>query len=141
MEDPLPYGLVIAAASGLFGASFFMLIELQRRIEGTLQDIRDMWTWPFLLARCIVGVGAAAILYFFFESGLLEGSLWPDLSELGFTRVVASAAEGAKESLAPEGSRVVPNVNFALLVVWSFLAGYSQTLVPNLLLAAEGRQG
>ena len=33
----------------------------------------------------------------------------------------------------------MPNSAFALLIVWSFIAGYSQTLVPNLLLSTEGR--
>ena len=137
----MPYGLVIAMASGLFGASFFMMIQLQQRIaEGGVADVRDMWTVPMLLLRCIVGVGAASILYFFFRSGLLEGSLWPDLGRLGF-EPVARVVDGQGQEIAylNEGTRIVPNSAFALLIVWSFIAGYSQTLVPNLLLSTEGR--
>ena len=99
-----------------------------------------MWTVPMLLLRCIVGVGAASILYFFFRSGLLEGSLWPDLGQLGF-EPVARVVDGQGQEIAylNEGTRIVPNSAFALLIVWSFIAGYSQTLVPNLLLSTEGR--
>lgn len=76
--DNLPYGLWIAVVSGLFGASFFLLIELQRKLgQGDTADLREMWAWRFLLLRCIVGVWDASILYFFFLSGLLEGSLCP----------------------------------------------------------------
>lgn len=133
--DALPFGLIVAGVTGLLGSSFFMLIQLQKAIaDGGLADARDMWTWPLLMVRCIVGVGAALILYFFFESGLLEGSLWPSLEDVNFTRV----KENADLPFAGR-TRVVPNADFALLVVWSFLAGYSQTFVPSLLLSTESR--
>ena len=140
--ESLPYGLITAAVSGLLGAAFFMLVDLQKRVSvGELADIREMWTMPFVIARCIVGVGAASILYFFFKSGLLEGSLWPDLESLGFVAVKRGyELEGVRYELIDTGRKVVPNADFALLVVWSFLAGWSQTLVPNLLLSTEGRQ-
>ena len=143
MVEGMPYGLLIAMVSGLFGASFFMMIELQQRIAaGGVADVRDMWTVPMLLLRCIVGVGAASILYFFFRSGLLEGSLWPDLGALGFQPVARVVdGEGNEIAFLNEGRRIVPNGNFALLIVWSFIAGYSQTLVPNLLLSTEERIG
>jgi hypothetical protein len=143
MLEGMPYGLVIAMASGLFGASFFMMVELQRRIaQGGVADVRDMWTVPMLLLRCIVGVGAASILYFFFRSGLLEGSLWPDLGALGFQPVArVMDGEGREIGYLNAGRKIVPNTAFALLIVWSFIAGYSQTLVPNLLLSTEGRMG
>jgi hypothetical protein len=137
---PLPYGLLVAMVTGLLGASFFMMIQLQQRIsEGTLADARDMWTTPLLVLRCIVGIGAATILYFFFKSGLLQGSIWPDLKGLGFELIATDEANTAfKISKDP---KIIPAQDFALLIVWSFIAGYSQTLVPNLLLQTEGRAG
>lgn len=140
--ESLPYGLIIAAVSGMLGAAFFMLVEFQTKVStsGDLADIREMWTMLFVLARCIVGVGAASILYFFFKSGLLEGNLWPDLQQLGFVLVEKGyEIDGRRVELIDAGRKVVPNGDFALLVVWSFLAGWSQKLVPNLLLATEGR--
>ncbi len=143
MPESFPYGLVIAMASGLLGAAFFMLIQLQQRIsEGSLADVRDMWSWWLLILRCTVGLGAASILYFFFRSGLLEGSLWPDLGKLGYGLVEKIVDEDQQEiEILNTGTRIVPNTHLALLIVWSFIAGYSQTLVPNLLLNTEGRQG
>lgn len=158
LNTTFPFGLFIAMVTGLFGATFFMLIQLQQKIsEAGLTDARDMWTWPLIFLRCLVGVGAASVLYFFFKSGLLEGSIWPDLSGLGFDNILAidqKAAKAAAEAAIAAGKAIpdtpkpsaathlyVPNRDFALIVVWSFIAGYSQTLVPSLLLATEGRQG
>ena len=91
--DNLPYGLVIAMAAGLFGASFFMLIELQNKLgRGDTADLREMWAWRFLLLRCIVGVGAASILYFFFRCGLLEGTLGRSSAPSASRRCAAPAS-------------------------------------------------
>ena len=131
-----PFGLFIAMVTGLLGATFFMLIQLQGRIsEGGLTDARDMWTYRMIFLRCFVGIGAASILYFFFKSGLLDGSLWPDLHEMGFDSVSPKGIKASKTDV----TFYVPNQSFALLVVWSFIAGYSQTLVPDLLATTESR--
>jgi hypothetical protein len=136
LNSTFPFGLFIAMVTGLFGASFFMLIQLQQKIsEAGLTDARDMWTWPLIVLRCLVGVGAASILYFFFKSGLLAGSLWPELGILGFDNI--SVGQGTAKQ---PSALYVPNKDFALLIVWSFVAGYSQTLVPSLLLTTEARQ-
>ncbi len=135
-----PYGLFSAMITGLFGASFFMLIQLQQRIsEGSLDDARDVWTYRMIVLRCVVGIGAASILYFFFKSGLLEGSLWPDIEHLGFHDVTNEMSGDGAPLFYVEPNKTVPNHNFSLLIVWSFIAGYSQTLVPNLLLSTENR--
>ena len=121
-------GLMIAMCSGFFGASFFMLAQLQSRLsEGSLDDVREMWGWGIISLRCLVGVGGALILYFFFQSGMLQGSIWPKLTELNFA-----------PCCTPE-KLWVPNKDLSLLIVWSFLAGYSQTLVPSILVKTEAR--
>lgn len=128
-------GLLVAMSAGFMGATFSMLIQNKQRVsEGTLDDLIAASSWYTLMVRGSVGLGAAAILYFFFESGLLEGSLWPDLTQLGFNKIKTPAGE-----LAIESSRVfrVPNQHWCLLVVWCFLAGFSETLVPNILQKTE----
>lgn len=134
-------GFFLAMASGWFGATFFMLALMQSNIEQAEEhDIRDLWSYPMILLRSLVGVGGAAILYFFFESGVLQGSLWPDLKELGFTPVSREIAEEKGSSKVVDTlNLLVPNRQTALLIIWSFLAGYSQTLVPNILVRTEGK--
>jgi uncharacterized integral membrane protein len=122
-------GLMVAIASGFFGATFSMLVQCQKRAsEGTLDDLGNASAWRTLIVRSSVGFGAAAIIYFFFRSGLLEGSLWPDLSQLKYEQLGAGASAG-----------IVPNKDWCLLIIWSFLAGFSETLVPNILSKTEQR--
>jgi hypothetical protein len=120
-------GLIVALASGFFGATFSMLLHTQRRTsEGTLEDLSGACAWRTLFVRASVGLGGAAILYFFFRSGLLAGNLWPDLSKLGYDALVSGSADG-----------LVPNQQWCLLVIWCFLGGFSETLVPNILTKTE----
>jgi uncharacterized integral membrane protein len=120
-------GLVVALASGFFGATFSMLLQTQRRTaEAPLDDVNSASAWRTLMVRSSVGLGGAVILYFFFRSGLLEGSLWPDLSRLGYDPLVNRGP-----------SAIVPNQHWCLLVIWCFLGGFSETLVPNILTRTE----
>jgi hypothetical protein len=119
-------GLFIAMSAGLLGANFSMLIQSQRRCaEGSLEELIAASSWYTLLVRGCVGLGGAVIIYFFFESGLLEGNLWPDLNDLGFREISGTTA------------KYVPNQNVCLLVIWCFLAGFSETLVPAVLEKTE----
>ena len=120
-------GLIVALASGFFGATFSMLLQTQRRTsEGTLEDVNSACSWRTLIVRASVGLGGAAILYFFFRSGLLEGNLWPDLGLLQYEPLVSIGSDG-----------LVPNQHWCLLVIWCFLGGFSETLVPNILTKTE----
>jgi hypothetical protein len=121
-------GLIVAMASGFFGATFSMLLQSRRRAsQGSLEDLSAASSWTTLTVRASVGLGAAAILYFFFRSGLLQGSLWPDLANLAF--------EPAEKTT----TFVVPNQQWCLLILWCFIAGFSETFVPNILAQTEAK--
>ena len=123
-------GWIYACASGLFGATFFMLYELHSRLlTCRSNELRDLWTFKMIGLRCAVGVGAATVLYFFLQTDLLGDGIWPDIGEIGF------APKGQATPWAPVGQAEfrLPNKETASLVVWSFLAGYSQSLVPSIL--------
>src|SRR4051794_35382602 len=121
-------GLLLAMAAGLFGATFSMLVQIQSRTSfDTLDDIEAASSWHTLLVRCSFGVGAAAILYFFFRSGFLEGSLWPNLIKLKF------------ETFEAGDTPLIPNRDWCLLVIWSFVAGFSENFVPTILVKTEQR--
>jgi hypothetical protein len=118
-------GIPFALVAGFFGATFFILAQLRTRLgAGTLEDITAFYAWRNLVVRCLFGSGGALILYFFFQTGLLQGSLWPNLTKLGFD----SCCGGS-----------VPNQHLSLLLVWSFIVGYSESFVPSVLLQTEAR--
>ncbi|MFK7858143.1 MAG: hypothetical protein AB8B64_04965 [Granulosicoccus sp.] len=138
MDSAILYtGYVYAFAAGLFGTTFFMIVDLQSKIESSSQgELRDMWTFRMILLRCSFGVGAATILYFFFQTGLLGDGVWPDVGSLDFAEATREVESGPFRG----STYRLPNTNTSLLIVWSFLAGYSQTFVPRLLVKTTNKK-
>jgi hypothetical protein len=129
-------GLIVAMSAGFFGATFSMLWNSRDRAsQGTLEDLSAACSWTTLTVRGAVGLGAAAILYFFFRSGLIDGNLWPDIDKLGFDMLGEPGEDGEVDL----GRQLVANKDWCLLIIWCFLAGFSETMVPNILVQTEGR--
>ncbi len=133
-------GLSIALAAGLLGASFSLLTSRSVTLaEVSLEATIANTATPMILVRIGVGGTGALLLYFFFESGLIGGEAFPKLHELGFSPVKLSGGGG--EEYATMGFKV-PNSELCKLMVWSFVAGFSEKLVPAMLGRVEnpGRQ-
>jgi hypothetical protein len=116
--------LVPAVLAGCWGAAFSMLSSLKDRLEASeldaLKVLRARWV---LGSRVLIGAGAASILYFFFVSGLVTGSAFPALKPA-------------------EDGTTAPHVwlgTLAMLIVWCFIAGFSERLIPGLLAKTEAR--
>jgi hypothetical protein len=112
--------VVPALLAGCWGAAFSMLSSLRDRLEASdldaLKVLRARWV---LGSRVLIGAGAASVLYFFFVSGLVTGAAFPNL----------------KATTAPTAWLDM----FALLVVWCFVAGFSERLIPGLLARTEAK--
>lgn len=127
-------GLLVALIMGLLGAAFSMVWMAQKRIQSfALEDIQLQSRWEFLLLRLGFGTGAAVVLYFGFQAGVIHGKLFPQIELLGFTENRPAIGERRLGSW-------VPNSDFASLLVWSFLAGFSENFVPNFLRRAEATE-
>jgi hypothetical protein len=114
--------LIFAALAATWGATFSMLGSLKSRLAASdLDDMKLMRPWVMLLSRALIGTGAGCVLYFFLRSGLLGGGAFPDLTTV-------ETAPVARKGLA-------------LLIIWCFIAGFSEKLVPSLLEKTEGRAG
>ena len=146
--------LVPAVLAGCWGASFSMLSSLKDRLDASdldaLKVMRALWV---LASRVLIGAGGASILYFFFVSGMVTGPAFPDLKseaqqyaasrqrqaqdpQLPSAAVVAAAQAGASPQAA---AKQPPLEVFALLVVWCFVAGFSERLIPGLLAKTESK--
>jgi hypothetical protein len=70
----------------------------------------------------------AVIVFFFLKSGIVSGVVFPDFSQIGVEEFAIKA---------PHDPVYFPTESWALLVVWSFLAGFSERLVPSILRETE----
>lgn len=84
----------------------------------------------YFLWKCAVAMGFAFLLYLVFMGGLLSGGLFPEFP-------------GSADPFRSIGGFVLEvnpgtNADFAKLLVWSFVAGFSEKFVPNLIAKLEG---
>jgi hypothetical protein len=104
--------MLLAALAGTWGAAFSMLTSLKERLQASeLDDLKLIQPWVMILSRALIGTGAGCVLYFLVRSDLLGGEAFPKLT-----------------SLKEDDFR-----NLALLIIWSFIAGFSEKLIPGIL--------
>lgn len=123
----------VALTAGLFGAAFSMMAQTRKRVEhSTLESMRTNSRFSMLFFRLGVGVGAAMILYFVFDTEFLgQGALTPTLTVVGFEVSTQTTA------LFTSIGGLSPNRDLSLLMLWCFVAGFSEVLVPSILRHAE----
>jgi hypothetical protein len=141
----LPFYLTLSA--GLFGAYFSRMQWLQSNWDSlSLSQVRDAMDWRSIRLRGAVGMGGALIVYFFLQSGMVSGSLFPQFNEFGVIEDWTHVSD--PQHLIKAGDHAAfsvhlfqPSSALALLVVWSFIAGFSERFVPGILSATETSLG
>jgi hypothetical protein len=123
--------LVMVIIAGLFGGAFSMLQRVQSPImDGDpLSNLLALRTAKReILLSPILGAVGALVLYCIFDAKLLTGDLFPRMYE------VKKAGSGSLD-FATYLSQAGPSegVDHAKLLVWSFLAGFSERLLPDAL--------
>lgn len=113
--------LYLAMVTGVFGASFSMLISLEDRVKVCdLDQLRSIRAWSSLLTRIIAGAGGGLLLYFFVLSGVITMDGLPPLDTLAQCNVKC-------ESQNMEWGKS------ALFVLLAFVSGFIEKLIPGLI--------
>ena len=101
-------------------------ISIQRRLKALTTDDLELLasSWPYIFLPPFVGGSLAIILYLVFISGLLSGQLFPSFetgtsSTKDFSRIMECIAKDYTD--------------YAKLLFWSFVAGFSETFVTDII--------
>lgn len=122
--------------AGALGATF----SSQRRIQtaggrrsSLISVMRSGSTRLSVQIAPVIGALSAVVLAFLFASGLLSGALFPKVNVVG-------EMEDTLPLFRPLSS--ANDLPFALLMVWSFVAGFAERLIPDALdrLAAQAEK-
>jgi len=119
---------------GFLGALFSRLITLQTQWSAmALDELSNARSYHYIVLRASIGILGALVVYFFLQSGLVEGSVFPKFKELSMNTLSFG------DSAAPRWPTrlTLPSLNLALLIMWSFIAGFSESLVPTVLSNTE----
>jgi len=113
IRDPI-FCTLSAAAFGILGAFFSRLVSFQSRQQTYgFEQLLHNFAARFVAVRCAVGMFGAIVFFLLMRSGLLGGALFLQEADL----------EDPSKLVMP----------FAKLLVWSFIAGWSERLVPETL--------
>ena len=111
--------IITAVISGVLGTCFSMLIGLKRRLSlTTISDLRVIHRFDYILSRALIGFVSGLVLFYFFDSEILKAPLFPDFNHENTTQ------------------QFLDDKNMALLIVWCFISGFLEKLVPDLLFKA-----
>jgi len=121
---------------GLLGGFVSIQQRLRKFGDEELELLSQSWCQVLLIP--VYGGIFALVLYIGFLSGVIEGSMFPSFSSHPFSQPVPTTADLKRffsETYPSSGADV------AKLLFWSFLAGFSERLVPQILDRTPGKEG
>ena len=134
--DLVKFNLIVTTFFGFLGAYLSRLIAFQNTaVTLSVDDLENGYSWHFLMVRLLVGGLSSVILYFVISGHLIGGELFPapDDGATGGFGSLWTVHSGA--GMPYEG----PSANFAKLIVWCFIAGFSERFLPDSLSALEAK--
>jgi hypothetical protein len=125
--------LVLVMLAGMLGAFFSALMRLYgvdqasiALISPTVQQLGGRYLMMYSLVPPVIGAIAAVVLYLVFIGKLLEGALFPAISCV--PDQVCTSLMDIMNYYAPTKPE-----DYGKALVWSFAAGFSERLVPDML--------
>ena len=120
-------------ACGLIGG----FVSIQQRIKNIGEEELDLLSrsWGQILLIPVYGGIFALVIYIAFLSKIVEGPLFPSFSLPSFS--APPSTTDMKNFFA--NTYPATAIDFAKLVFWCFVAGFSERLVPQIISSAENR--
>jgi hypothetical protein len=126
------YNLVVCIFFGFLGAFLSRLMAFHSTSRDiSVEDLLSGYAWHFLMVRLLVGAFSALVLYLAIAAGLLGGELFP--------MPVPGGGFGQLWVWYEQFGYSGPSANFAKLIVWCFIAGFSERFLPDSLSALEAK--
>ena len=135
-DPPLMVILIFAGALGAFFSALIRLYNFadlpKALVEPGLGRLRSGYLMIYSLVPPVVGAIAATILYITFAAGLLQGVMFPEFE--------CKVMEGVRKlsdcntfghTISDYGPKVA--TDYAKCLVWAFVAGFAERLVPDAL--------
>jgi hypothetical protein len=131
--------LSLVMLAGMIGAFFSALTRLYNvdqasmaLISPTVQQLGGRYLMMYSFVPPLIGAIAAVILYLAFVGKLLEGALFP--------KIGCSVGECATLLDVMNNIWPVKAEDYGKVMVWSFAAGFSERLVPDVLQGLVSKQ-
>jgi hypothetical protein len=128
--------LVLVAMLGMLGAYFSRVLSFNATLASlSFDDVMKGYVGRMLRIRLIYGMIGALVFYFLLRGGIVAGSVFPAFE----------VARGSGNAMPPGTDPrtmlglLAPDADFAKLLVWSFIAGFSERLVGDAISRAESQ--
>lgn len=117
----------------MFSAAVGGSIDLSFRTTRLLAESNKATALLNIVWKLLVSMALALTTYILFQSGIVQGSLFPQFASV----------DDSYTNMIDYLNNVKPlhNVDTAKALVWSFIAGYSERFVPDMLSKVRARNG
>jgi hypothetical protein len=133
--------LVLVVLLGILGAFFSALTRLYKvdeagaaLISPTVEHLGGRYLLMYSFVPPVIGAIAAVVLYLIFIGKLLNGVLFPEIGCVAGKE--CATIQDLMHNYLPSKAE-----DYGKALVWSFIAGFSERLVPDLLQSLVAKQG